>query len=61
MWVGEILYGLFLGWVCHVICKDGDNFGALPPKAARTWALGKNIPFLIGPNIIKALQGGARS
>jgi len=25
-----------------------------------TWALGKNIPFLSGPDIIKAFQGGAR-
>jgi len=46
---------------CVMLCKDGDNFGALPPKATRTWALGKNIPFLIGPDIIKAFQGGTRS
>jgi hypothetical protein len=44
-----------------MLCKDGDNFGALPPEATETWALGKNIPFLIGLDIIKALQGGARS
>jgi hypothetical protein len=44
-----------------MLCKDGDNFGALPPHVARTWALGKIIPFLIGPDIIKALQGDARS
>jgi len=44
-----------------MLCKDGDNFGTLPLKAARAWALGKNIPFLIGPDIIKAFQGfGAR-
>jgi hypothetical protein len=44
-----------------MLCKDGDNFGTLPPKVAITRALGKNIPFLIGLDIIKALQGGARS
>jgi hypothetical protein len=44
-----------------MLCKDGDNFGALPPGAAKTWALGKNIPLLIAPNIIKTFQGGARS
>jgi hypothetical protein len=44
-----------------MLCKDGDNFKALPPEVARTWALGKKIIFLIGPDIIKALQGGARS
>jgi hypothetical protein len=43
-----------------MLCKDGNNFGTLPLEVARTLALGKNIPFLIGPNIIKALQGGAR-
>ncbi len=46
---------------CVMLCKDGDNFKALPPEVARTWALGKKIIFLIGPDIIKALQGGARS
>jgi hypothetical protein len=44
-----------------MLCKDGDNFRALPLEVARTWALGKNIFFLNGPNIIKVLQGGARS
>jgi hypothetical protein len=44
-----------------MLCKDGDNFGALPPEATKTWPLGKNISFLIGLDIIKALQGGARS
>jgi hypothetical protein len=44
-----------------MLCKDGDKFGTLPLEAARAWALGKNIPLLIGPDIIKALQGfGAR-
>jgi hypothetical protein len=43
-----------------MLCKDGDNFKALP-KATRTWALRNNIPFLIGLDIIKALQGGTRS
>jgi hypothetical protein len=42
---------------CVMLCKNGDNFGALPLEATKAWALGKNIPFLIGPNIIKALQG----
>jgi len=46
---------------CVMLCKDGDDFGALPPKAAKTWALGKSIHFLIGPDIINVLQGGARS
>jgi len=41
--------------------KDGDNFGALPLKVAEAWALGKIIPFLTGLDIIKGLQGGARS
>jgi len=31
-----------------MLCKDGDNFGALPLEAARAWALGKINPFLIG-------------
>jgi hypothetical protein len=44
-----------------MLCKDGDNFGALPLEATKTWALGKNITFLIRPDIIKTLQGGARS
>jgi len=37
------------GWVkfcmafgCVMLCKDGDNFGALPLEAARAWALGKS-------------------
>jgi hypothetical protein len=38
-----------------MLCKDGDNFGALTPKAARAWASRKNIPFLNGLDIIKAL------
>jgi hypothetical protein len=38
-----------------ILCKDANNFGTL--EVARTWASRKNIPFLIGPNIIKALQG----
>ncbi len=46
---------------CVMLCKDGDNYGALTPKATRAWALRKNIFFLIGLDIIKALQGGARS
>jgi hypothetical protein len=25
---------------CVMLCKDGDNFKALPPEVARTWALG---------------------
>jgi hypothetical protein len=46
----------------HVmLCKDGDNCGALTPKVARTWASGKNIPFLNGLDITKVFQGGARS
>jgi hypothetical protein len=43
-----------------MICKDGDNFGALPLKVAIAWASRKN-PFLIGLNIINFLQGGAKS
>jgi hypothetical protein len=39
----------------------GDNFGALPSKATKAWALRKNIPFLTRLDIIKALQGGAIS
>ncbi len=46
---------------CVMLCQDGDNFRALPPEVARTWALGEKNIFLIGPDIIKALQGGARS
>jgi hypothetical protein len=46
---------------CVMLCKDGDNFGTLPLQATKTWALGKNIIFLIGQNIIKTLQGGTRS
>jgi hypothetical protein len=42
-----------------MLSKDGDNFGALTPKAAIAWASGKNIPFLTRLDIIKA-QGGAR-
>ncbi len=45
---------------CVMLCKDGDNFRALPLEVAKTWALGgKKI--LIGPNTIKAFQGGVRS
>jgi len=44
-----------------MLCKDGDNFGTLPPKVAKTWASEFLFFFLTGPNIIKALQGGARS
>jgi hypothetical protein len=44
-----------------MLCKDGDNFGGLPLEVARAFASRKHIPFLIGPYIIKALQGsGAR-
>ncbi len=46
---------------CFMFCKDGDDFGALPPEVAKVWALGKNIPFLIGLDIINVFQGGARS
>jgi hypothetical protein len=38
-----------------MLCKDGDNFGALPLEVPRAWASGKNIPFLIGPDIIKVI------
>ncbi|CAM6002014.1 unnamed protein product [Sphagnum balticum] len=51
---------LLQNW-CFMLCKDGDDFGALPPKVAKVWALGKNIPFLIGLDIINVFQGGARS
>jgi hypothetical protein len=44
-----------------MLCKDGDDFGALPPKATKAWAIGKNIPLLIGLDIINVFQGGARS
>jgi len=40
-----------------MLCKDGDNCGTPPLEVARAWVLGKNIPFLIGPDIIKAPQG----
>jgi len=30
---------------CVMLCKDGDNFGTLTRKAAKAWALGKNVPF----------------
>ncbi len=46
---------------CFMLCKDGNDFGALPPEAIKAWALGKNIPFLIGLDIINVFQGGARS
>ncbi|KAH8951849.1 hypothetical protein BDL97_09G052300 [Sphagnum fallax] len=46
---------------CFMLCKDGNDFGALPPEATKAWALGKNIPFLIGLYIINVFQGGARS
>ncbi len=42
---------------CVMLCKDGDNLGALPLEVARAWASRKNISFLIGLDIIKALQG----
>jgi hypothetical protein len=44
-----------------MLCKDGDNFKALPLEVTRTWASGKNIPLLSGLDIIKVLRGGARS
>jgi hypothetical protein len=31
---------------CVVLCKDGDNFGTLTPKGAKTWASGKKYYFL---------------
>jgi hypothetical protein len=40
-----------------MLCKDGDNFGTLPLEATRAWVSQKNIPFLNGPDIIKAPQG----
>jgi len=40
-----------------MLCKDGDNCGALPLEATKAWALGKNIPCLIGRDIIKAPKG----
>ncbi len=46
---------------CVMLCKDGDNFKALPLEVTRTWASGKNIPLLSGLDIIKVLRGGARS
>jgi len=39
-----------------MLCKDGDNCGTLPLGATRAWVSGKNIPFLIGLDIIKAPQ-----
>jgi hypothetical protein len=39
-----------------MLCKDGDDFGALPPEVGKAWALGKSRL-----NIINVLQGGARS
>jgi len=44
-----------------MLCKDGDNFGTLPPEATKTWALGIFFFFLIGLDIMKGFQGGARS
>jgi hypothetical protein len=44
-----------------MLCKDGDNFKALTPKAAKAWASRKNIPFLTRLDTIKAFQAGARS
>ncbi len=58
-WVKFCVVCFQVGFV--MLYKDGDNFGALPLEVAETWALGKNIPFLIGLDIIKTLQGGARS
>ncbi len=46
---------------CVMLRHDGDNFRALPLEVTRTWASGKKILFLIGSDIIKALQGGTRS
>jgi hypothetical protein len=46
---------------CVMLCKDGDDFGTLPPKATKAWASRKSIHFLIGRDIINVLQGGARS
>jgi hypothetical protein len=42
---------------CVMLCKDGDNFGALPPEAAKTWALGKKNSFL---NWARYYQGSSR-
>ncbi len=46
---------------CVMLYKDGDNCGALTPKAAKAWAPGIFILFLTRLDIIKVLQGGARS
>jgi hypothetical protein len=57
-WMKFCMVCFQVGYV--ILCKDGDNFRALPPKVTKTWALGKKEKFLIGPHIIKALQGGVR-
>jgi hypothetical protein len=42
-WVKFCMVSFHVG--CVMLCKDGDNFGALPLEATRAWALGKNIIF----------------
>jgi hypothetical protein len=58
-WVKLCIVCFQVGYV--MLCKDGDNFGALPLEATKVWALGKNILFLIGPYIINFFQDRTRS
>ncbi|CAK9235353.1 unnamed protein product [Sphagnum troendelagicum] len=62
VWNGHIELSVVLAKLVGIVpILDGDDFGALPPEVAKVWALGKNIPFLIGLDIINVFQGGARS
>ncbi|KAG0587456.1 hypothetical protein KC19_2G165300 [Ceratodon purpureus] len=42
---------------CVMLSNEGEDFGALRPAAARTWAAQHDIPFLTGSSIIKSVLG----
>eukprot|EP00897_Mesotaenium_endlicherianum_P008570 jgi/Mesen1/7741/ME000407S06966 len=39
---------------CVMLSNDGDDFGALPPHAARKWASKNGVPFLTGKDIMSS-------
>jgi 3,4-dihydroxy 2-butanone 4-phosphate synthase len=40
---------------CVMLCNEGDDFGALPPAAARAWCTANGVPFLDGKALISEL------
>jgi 3,4-dihydroxy 2-butanone 4-phosphate synthase len=40
---------------CVMLQNEGSEYGALPPAAAADWASANGVPFLDGPEILRAL------